>query len=158
MIESIKCHHNDIVDYIENNFINQTEKDSQQNEEIISNCIKYHNYLHFQNEAIIDHGFFYLSFYHYDKLFDLLLKKKEKLIEKKMIQYPDIRSAAEKNEIEVIYQYLLKMQEISEELFKGTKIKQIAIPSSVTSIGDDAFGRSSSLTQITIPNQKFNFF
>ena len=95
--------------------------------------------MYFQNDAIIDHGFFYLSFYHYDKLFELLLKKKEKSINEKMIQYQDIRSAAENNEIEVIYHYLLKMQEISQELFKDTRIKRIAIPSSVTLIGNSAF-------------------
>ena len=153
LIESIKCHHNDIADYIENNFINQTEKDSEEKEEIISNCIKYHNYLHFQKDIIIDHGFFYLSFYHYDQLFEHLLKFKEKLIEEKMIQYPDIRTASKNNEIEVIYHYLLKMQEISEGLFKDIKIKQIVIPSSVTSIGNSAFSECSSLTQITIPSR-----
>ena len=151
-IESIKCHHNDIADYIENNFLDQKKKNSQQNEEIISNCIKYHNYLHFQNDSIIDHGFFYLNSYHYDKLFELLLKKKEKSIEKKMIQYSNIQTAAENNEIEVIYSFLLKMQEISGRLFKYTKIKQAVIPSSVTSIGDSAFSGCSSLTQITIPS------
>ena len=67
--------------------------------------------MYFQNDAIIDHRFFHLSFYHYDKLFELLLKKKEKSIKEKMIQCPDIQTAAEKNEVEVIY--LLQMQEIS---------------------------------------------
>ena len=133
-IESIKCHHNDIADYIENNFIDQMKKDSQQKEEIISKCIKYHNYMHFEKETIIEHGFFYLSFYHYDKLFDLLLNKKEKTIKDKMKQYRDIRTAAEKNEVEVIYSFLQQMQEISEKLFYSTKIKQITIPSSITSI------------------------
>ena len=29
LIESIKCHYNDIADYIENNLIDQTEKNPQ---------------------------------------------------------------------------------------------------------------------------------
>ncbi|KAK8839416.1 hypothetical protein M9Y10_031766, partial [Tritrichomonas musculus] len=101
LMESIKCHHNDIACYIENNLIDQEEKYYQQNEELISNCIKYHNYSHFEKDNIIEHGFFYLCFYHYDKLFGLLLKKKEKLIEGKLKQYPNIRSASKNNEIEV---------------------------------------------------------
>ena len=33
-------------------------------------CKKYHNYSHFKKASIIDHGFFYLSCYHYEKLVD----------------------------------------------------------------------------------------
>ncbi|KAK8883930.1 hypothetical protein M9Y10_043032 [Tritrichomonas musculus] len=152
LIESIKCHHNDIADYIDNNFLDQSEKESQRNEEIISNCIKYHNYMYFENGLIICHGFFYLNLYHYDKLFELLLKKKEKLIENKIKQYPDIRKVCEENDYEVIYYYLLQKQAIPAFIFNYEKIKQIAIPSSITSIGKSAFLNCSLLTQISIPS------
>ena len=63
-----------------------------------------------------------------------------------MIECSDIRTAVENNEIEVIYSFLLKIQEISEKLYIGSKIKQITIPSSVTSIGNFAFGGCSLLS------------
>ena len=77
LIESIKCHHNDFADYIQKNFLFHGEKDLEQKEAIIANCIKYHNYYYFETETIKDHGFFYLNFYKYNELFNLLLKEKE---------------------------------------------------------------------------------
>ncbi|KAK8854373.1 hypothetical protein M9Y10_016935 [Tritrichomonas musculus] len=44
LIESIKCHHNNFADYIQNIFLFQREKDPKRKEATISNCIKYHNY------------------------------------------------------------------------------------------------------------------
>ena len=80
-IESIKCHHNDFVDYIENNLMIQNETESKQiKEEIISNIIKYHNYKYFQTDTIKEQGFFYLYLYNYKKLVDFLLKMKEKIM------------------------------------------------------------------------------
>ena len=84
-IESIKCHHNDFADYIQNNFLFQEEKDPKRDESIISNCIKYHNYYYFETETIKDYGFFYLSFYKYNELFNLLLKEKEEGIKLRII-------------------------------------------------------------------------
>ena len=79
LIESIKCHHNDIADYIENNFIN--EQNLQIKEKILSNYIKYHNYSYFQTDIICDYGFFYLCLYNYNILVNLLLEKKDKEIQ-----------------------------------------------------------------------------
>ena len=84
-IESIKCHHNDFADYIQNNFLFQEEKDPKRNETITSNYIKYHNYYYFETETIKDHGFFYLSLYKYNELFNLLLKEKEEGIKSKIV-------------------------------------------------------------------------
>ena len=86
LTESIKCHHNDITDYIINNFIDDHKKCSAQKEEIVSNIIKYFNYKYFQIDDIIEHGFFYLNHYNYNKLVKLLLKKKEKVDKSKLIQ------------------------------------------------------------------------
>ncbi|KAK8881362.1 hypothetical protein M9Y10_004098 [Tritrichomonas musculus] len=86
LIESIKCHHDDFSEYIENNLIQEQEIESTQTkEEILSNCIKYHNHSNFQADTIKEHGFFYLYFYNYKELFELLLKEKEREIEKKII-------------------------------------------------------------------------
>ena len=52
---------------------------------IISNILKYHNYLYYQNDEIKEKGFFYLCFYDYNKLIELLLKSKEEEIKKKII-------------------------------------------------------------------------
>lgn len=86
-IESLKCHHNNIAEYIENNLmvLNKQVSEKQKDEIIISNCIKYHNYAYFQVDTINDYGFFYLYLYHYDKLVEYLLKKKEQEIEMKII-------------------------------------------------------------------------
>ena len=85
-IESIKCHHNDFVDYIENNLMIQNETESKQiKEEIISNIIKYHNYKFFQTDTIKEQGFFYLYLYNYKKLVDFLLIEKDKEIKTKII-------------------------------------------------------------------------
>ena len=72
----------------------QDDKEFNQNEQFISNYMKYHNYEYFDAESIKDHGFFYLHLYHYYILVDLLLKEKEKvnrfygkLISPSLIQY-----------------------------------------------------------------------
>ena len=44
LIESIKCHHNAIAEYIDNNLLTKTGK---QNSYILSNIMKYHNYSYF---------------------------------------------------------------------------------------------------------------
>ena len=89
LIESIKCHHNNIADFITTNYFEEGEKKEEvkekEEEEIVSKCLKYYNYSYIQIEATIKHGFFYLSFYHYDKLFQLLWEKKKNVIEKKII-------------------------------------------------------------------------
>ena len=86
LIESIKCHHNEFAKCIANSFISEQEKKSTKtNEEIITNILKYHNYSYFQMEYIEKKGFFYLCFYKYNKVVDLLLKSKEEEINKKVI-------------------------------------------------------------------------
>ena len=85
LTESIKCHHNDFADYIQNNFLFQEEKDPKRNETITCNCIKYHNYYYLETETIKEHGFFYLHLYKYNELFNLLLKEKEEGIRMKII-------------------------------------------------------------------------
>ena len=90
LTESIKCHHNDFADYIENNLMVQNENDSKQKEEIISNSIKYHNYAHFQSQLVHDHGLFFLRFYEYNKLVDLLMKEKKNEIKERIIQNTNI--------------------------------------------------------------------
>ena len=87
LIESIKCHHNEIAEYIQNNLMNQEEKEKTETiETIVSNSIKYHNYSYFQVDAIIEYGFFYFCFNDYNKFIELLLNAKKDEIEKRIIQ------------------------------------------------------------------------
>ena len=74
LIESIKCHHNDIAEYVKNNLL--LIDNEKENEDI---CLQFHNYLYFQAD------FFYLNLYHYDKLVYILLKKNKGEIDFKII-------------------------------------------------------------------------
>ena len=86
LIESIKCHHNDFTEYIENNLIQKQEIESTKaQKEILFNSIKYHNYSYFQTDMIKEEGFLYLCLYNYQQLIDLLLKEKEEEIKKKIV-------------------------------------------------------------------------
>lgn len=141
LIESVKCHHNDIADYIENNLLPSTF--SRQNENLISKCIKYHNYSYFQEESISNQGFFYLVFYHYNKLVKFSLKQPK----------ISIQEAIDKNDINAIYCLLSKENEIKDDLFKNDGlIQKIAIPPTITKIDSDAFFRCESLTHVFIPS------
>ena len=87
LIESIKCHHNDFVEYIKDNLIQEQENETATTkEEILFNSMKYHNYSYFQTELIKEKSFFYLCLYDYKKLVEFLLKEKEEEIKKKIIQ------------------------------------------------------------------------
>ena len=44
----------------------------------------------------------------YDRLVKLLLKMKEKLIEKKVIKYKKISASSKNNDVEVIYHFFIK--------------------------------------------------
>ena len=80
-IESIKCHHNNFADYFETNYLQQNEE-----EKILSKCLKYHNWALLQNHIICKFCFFDLCYYDYHKLINLLMKKKENEIEKEIIK------------------------------------------------------------------------
>ena len=88
LFESIKCHHNDFSEYIENNLMNQQEKEEKKYKEIIIlSSIKNHNYSYFQTDMDINQIFFELCFFKYNKIVDIFLKENEKEIEKKIILY-----------------------------------------------------------------------
>ena len=72
--ESIKCHHNDIANYIENNFI--TENELYQKEDFFSMILCYRNFSFFPSEFGKSDEFFYLCKYNYNKLVKLFLETK----------------------------------------------------------------------------------
>ena len=51
-LDAIKCHNNELFEYIQNNLVNDAEKN---NEEIVSKCIKCYNF------AILDHHLLFIK-------------------------------------------------------------------------------------------------
>ena len=81
LLESIKCHHNNISNYIENNLLFQNVDNNKLKEKIISCSFQYSNYVYFPYELDKYFFFFYLIRYNYSTLVNLYLKIKEKSIE-----------------------------------------------------------------------------
>ena len=153
LIESIKCHHNEIFDYIENNLIQHTEEE-RRSDELFTSVFQYQNYEKFVSNIENDDDFFFSSFYIDDTLVKLFIEKKEEDIKESIIANDyTIQKAAEENEIKVMYYLLMNENSIQSIFFeKNDKIKRIVIPHSVTVIEDSAFKECSSLAQISIPS------
>ena len=75
--ESIKCHHNDMADYLKNNYINDNDDKNMSYYNVYSYAFCYHNYAYFP-ENLIDHKFvfFYACQYDYINIVDYLMKTK----------------------------------------------------------------------------------
>ena len=82
-LESVKCHHNEIANYIQNNFL----KDPQNGFDVaLKKALKYRNYFYFQNDFINEKTFFLLCKYNYIELVEILLKSINFNINLKVIQ------------------------------------------------------------------------
>ena len=175
--ESIKCHHNDIAEYIKTNIFELNQNNSKDDEKSISCILCYHNYANFPNDFDEDDEFFYLCKYNYDKLVNLFVKKKEKYLDELIKKEEFIVKLRNDTKYKVlIFYYLLLKTHFYPGLFKANCLMdkiaippsmicigdhyffeykilaQISIPSAVTSIGNYAFNGCSSLTQILIPS------
>ena len=73
VIESIKCHHVDVTNYLINNYV---QFNIEKEEKIVSSILKYRNYSYFPDQ-LNDNVFFYLCKYCYFNLVDIILKKKD---------------------------------------------------------------------------------
>ena len=73
--ESIKCHHNDIANYIQNNYINSNEE--KFNENVLSYSLHYHNYEYFTNDMNNKFIFYYACQYDYLELVKLYINRDE---------------------------------------------------------------------------------
>ena len=85
LIECIKCHQKDIATYVKDNLLPQNY-DSNKSEEFIASVLHYHHYDYFPSNFENEDEFYYLCCYNYNKLVDLFMKKKEKLIKEKINQ------------------------------------------------------------------------
>ena len=154
LIESIKCHHNDICEYIKNNLIEFDRIDSKDYENTISSILYYHNYFNFPNDFDTDDEFFYLCKFKYEELVRLFVEKKEKFIIELIRKNNYALKLSDKTNYNVLifYYSMLKQTKIETRICENNlSIKKIAIPPSVTSIEESAFEGCSSLTQISIP-------
>ena len=156
--ESIKCHHNDMTEYIKNNFYNsiQIEKDFQSNN-TVSFFLKYRNFSNFPNfpNYETDDDFFYLSKYGYNILANISLIQKVKYLKNTFIKNDKIVSlrADSKFKVLIFYYFMLNKYEFQRiDHRNNCVIDKIVIPPSITYIKDECFDKYVSLTQITIPS------
>ena len=89
--ESIKCHHNDIADYIQNNLIDENQTESKNittlEERVLEISFKNCNYSFFPTNFDQNCVFFYMHQYNFTKAFDLLLESKKEYIQSTIINY-----------------------------------------------------------------------
>lgn len=80
--ESIKCHHNDIAEYIKITYLPSNDYDDEitNNDEILYTVMHYHNYSYFQSNFETRNEFYFLCSENYNTLFDLFINKKEENI------------------------------------------------------------------------------
>ena len=82
--ESIKCHHNEIADYIESNYLTPNNEETRRKQEVLNSIIHFNNYEYFPSDLEDGDEFYYLCRNNFNKLVTLFIKKKEESI-KKMI-------------------------------------------------------------------------
>ena len=80
LIESIKCHHNDIANYIQNQYLLE---DSTCN--VLVDCLKYYNFHFTEKNLINESSFVYLCEYDYRMLVNIFLKETDVDINMKII-------------------------------------------------------------------------
>ena len=87
--EAIKCHHNDIANYIQNNLLVEKKQEMRIQIELFQSincyCFHYYNYAYFPNDFNDKLIIFYLCKYNYLYLVKLLLTNKEVELDQKII-------------------------------------------------------------------------
>ncbi|KAK8840556.1 hypothetical protein M9Y10_030765 [Tritrichomonas musculus] len=83
LLESIKCHHNDISRYIEDNLLVRNVKtEGKLKEDIISCSFCYSNYKYFPYEFDKYYAFLYLDRYNHSKLVNIFIENEKKKVER----------------------------------------------------------------------------
>ena len=133
--ESIKCHHNEIANYIIDKF--------ELNGIVTKDCLHYFNYEIIQGKSM---PIEYIIQYDHIKLFEILFDNDN---------YDNLLKLACQNGSNEIIQFLVNQSKfvIKEEQFKGCKkLTQITIPSKITKISKKAFESCISLRQVLFEN------
>ena len=153
-LKIIKCHHNDIANYIEYNFLQQNT-DALSGVDYLSKVFSFQNYSFFPSDLKSEDELYALCSYGYHLLSDLYIKKSEMNIKQKMKvnNLKTLKEAADASKIEIIYYLLMDESEIDDQMFSGNKeLRKIVIPSSITEIDDYSFNGCSLLKHIIIPS------
>ena len=150
-IESIKCHHNDIADYIIDCFLSN----QKYGEKVTKNIIKKSNFKYFPDNFKENFSFYYLCKSEYKTLVDLYIDKIKYLIEpqiKSNNMLILLRNAAQNNKTDVLYYLLSKKDIIYEKCFEGCKqLNKVVIPPTIKTIESYAFKECESLSRVIIP-------
>ena len=167
--ESIKCNHNSIANYFIDKFFDFQDKSNDEDYSVLS--IKYYNFSFFPEDLTKVVYFNSLCRYQYAYLVDIITSDPNFdvdfdicfniLIHKKNLEIPTILLKNRKIKVEKYKECsLLKSLTIpstvttieDEALFKCKNLIEITIPTSVTYIGKSAFENCNSLKSITIPS------
>ena len=140
LLESIKCHHNNVANYIKSNLMEEVSDRFECEEKITS--IQNYNYHFFPND-FSQHSVFYAlcQTKHYE-LADIFINSKRTEYETR---------TERKNEIDFIYFLLSKSSHFDNKfLDNGKNLTEIIVPQSVTTIDECAFKECKSLRRILI--------
>lgn len=118
--EGIKCHHNEISNYIENNLLSIKDEDKNLFDERIS-CLIFqcYNYSFFPTNFEQSFTFFNICQYNYKEIVNCLINAKENFEIDNEIDA--IHNASDKNETDMIYYLMLREKEINENYFQKNK-------------------------------------
>ncbi|KAK8883970.1 hypothetical protein M9Y10_043072 [Tritrichomonas musculus] len=164
--ESMKCHHNEFVDYIQNNLIDSNlilQSNNSYKNNIFSYSVHYHNYAYLLTNLKRRFAFNYLCKYNYIDLVKYFIKSKEIDINYKIkaANYESpLKLAAKKNNMEIVNLLLSQPNcSIGANSFQKSyafheckNLTSITIPTSVKWIGSHAFGKCISLKEIELPS------
>ena len=75
--EAIKCHHNDVSNYIKNNYNIEKVESNNFKENLLSYCFHYYNYYYFPKELNNHFDLFYACKYDYYTIVENLIKMKK---------------------------------------------------------------------------------
>ena len=166
--EAIKCHHNEIANYIHDNYLDESFIDQQcLKENFYDHCFHYYNYNFFPDEFNSDPIFLeFCSKYNYYELVTLIMKDKSFKINESYVHYDSegnyfqttfyncsIILAANHNNLPIVY-FLLSHnygQDKKLNFYGLKKLRQISIPHFFTYIPKSSFFQCSSLTQVILP-------
>ena len=152
--ESIKCHHNDIVNYFLNNYVTN-EHFLEKNDNIFNNFsafgFEYQNYEFISTDSV--YAIYYLIKYDYIDLAEALLKYKNTNSFDKYLTSP-LSFAANLDKIGFYDLLLKKSTKIDNNTFMHKSITELIIPHNITSIENQAFC-CSNLKRIEIPSSVY---